>query len=306
MVYTKYRSVQYYAIRGLKLGLMSYVFNICRFLIPFLVGFAITGDSEKYIEPLLFRTLGNDILQFAALAFLAMALMEKLKVPNFGRLAIGVLCSIVANFFNGISVGSDLGNIFLGYFVGTESPGGDPWIYSDFPLLNWIIVPICGYLFGTCLQHIKNKNLFYGIFSPICGVFAAVYFTLGIIFKFGMFGDGQNCYYHISTIDVIVSLAAAVGVIGLFYLIAKKLPQKIIAFCVTVSRNINSVYCIHWVLVSWITIVLLYVINGTSYFPVGYTMLISLGISIASILLAKLWVSQIKPFLKGRGKGARV
>jgi hypothetical protein len=60
------------------------------------------------------------------------------------------------------------------------------------------------------------------------------------------------------------------------------------------------------VLVSWITIVLLYVINGTSYFPVGYTMLISLGISIASILLAKLWVSQIKPFLKGRGKGARV
>jgi hypothetical protein len=302
MAYTKKSTPGQMAKRGLKLGLISYFFNICRFVIPFLVGFAVTGHYEKYIEPLMFRALGNDILQFAALAYLTMALLRKLDLPDAAMLGVGVVCSLAANFFNGCYVRSDLGNIFLGYLVGTEYPGGEPWIYSDFPLLNWVIVPICGYLFGKRLKCVKNKGMFYGIWSSICGAAALVYFALGIYFKFGMFGEGQNCYYHISTPDILAGIAAAIGMIGLYYPISKVLGKKCTDWISRVARNINAVYCIHWVLVSWIAIVLVDILQGSPYLPVGTVMVMGLGISLVSIFLSGIWSDRIKPRLKSKGE----
>jgi hypothetical protein len=298
MAYSRRASARHFARRGLLLMGIGYVLNICRFLLPFLVGYAATGDRERYLEPLFCRVLGNDILPYAGLVFLAMALFLRLKLPDLALLGIGLASSLVANFFNGCSVGSTVGNIVVGYFVGTESPLGGPWIYSDFPLLNWILIPLCGYVLGKRLRYVKNKGLFYACIAPVCGVIAVVYCGVNIVQARGMFGEGENCYYHVTTPDLLACLCVAIGLVGLHYLLSLVLPRRVLTWASRAARNINAIYCIHWVLVSWIAIVLVPIVTGETYMSVNAALALGLGISLVTIWLANVWAQRIRPRLK--------
>ena len=284
MVYTKNHSAKYFARRGVRIGIAAIILNICRFLIPYLIGYAITGNREKFIEPLVYKVLENDIMAFAALSFLMVALFIKLKVKPWMMLFIALAMSIVGNFLNGVDVHSVLGNIFLGYFIGTEDAA--EMVCSYFVFFNWFIVPVLGYVFGRYYQRLSNKKLFYGVFSTIALVAAAVYFFIGIKYERGMFGEGQMCYYHITTPDILASLAAAIGLMGVYYFILPILPKWFINFQSEVSRNINSIYCIHWIFVVMITNVIIYSIKGTQILPLWQTMLVSAGICAVSVTLA--------------------
>ena len=65
IAYTSVRIYKSPAKRFLKLMAVGYALNIYRFLIPYLLGYALTKDTAQYIEPLWYKVFGNDILQFA-------------------------------------------------------------------------------------------------------------------------------------------------------------------------------------------------------------------------------------------------
>ena len=75
--YSRRKTPKKIALKGLDVLLMSFVLNIFRFLIPYLVGYAMSGDREQFIEPLVYKVLGNDVLLFAGLALLVIALFVK-------------------------------------------------------------------------------------------------------------------------------------------------------------------------------------------------------------------------------------
>lgn len=275
------------ARRGLKLLALGFLLNICRFLIPNLLGWAITGDAEQYIVPLPFELFGNDILQFAGLAFLCIALMKKLKTPRWLMLTIALAFSVGSTLLGDVDLGHDVLNIFGGWFIGTVNARGQ--IQSAFPLLNWLIVPICGYIFGETIRYVKNRKRFYLCFSPALLVFTAVYFFFGIRHMIGMFGEGENCYYHLSTPDAFVCLAATLGLLGFFAAIAYILPQPVLRFFTYISRNITEVYFIHWILVRLTVNVGVYAIAGTLRIPVWMTLLISSGIFILMFLITDIY-----------------
>lgn len=292
MVYTRHHTPRDYVRRGIQIGIVGYILNICRFLIPFLIGYMITGDYDKYIGPLPYEVFGNDILQFACLAMLCIALFVKLR---FSDMAVFLVClgmSLFGTCLNGIDAGTPFGNIFLGYLIGTEDAAGK--VISDFPLLNWLIIPVCGYIFGKRLLHVKDKKLFYGILTPIGILITVIYFSVGIINRFGMFGEGQNCYYHLNTPDAIASLIAAVGMLGIYYVLSRYIPNRILSLAGEISRNINAIYCIHWVIVIMSADVVIYIIQGTQELSVSATMLLSACISIVSILIAHFWSEKWK------------
>lgn len=290
MVYTKRDAPGDHVRRGLRIGLTGYVLNLCRFLLPFLAGYWLTGDFEKYIEPLPYRVLGNDMLQFAALAMVMIALFVRLRLSNAAMLFICLVMSVAGTLLNGVDAGSPAGNIFLGYLIGTEDTAGA--VFSDFPLLNWLIVPVSGYVFGGLLQHVKNKSLFYRILSTAGILVCVIYFPPAIRGGWGMFGEGQNCYYHISTTDALVSIAAAVGILGIYHVIVPCLSGRALGCVTEISRNVNRVYCIHWVFVMWITNVILYQMRVTQELPAYVTLLLGTCISIVSIVMAHFWPVQ--------------
>lgn len=288
MVYTRHGSPGQLARRGVLLCVIAVLLNICRFLLPSLIGYALTGDYSHFISPLVYKLPENDILMFAGGAFLFMALCIRLGIPRLLILAVSAGLSVLATFLNGTDVHSIPGNIILGFFIGTEDPG--ELIRSYFPFCNWIIVPAAGYVFGSYLFRLRNKKKFYLMVSPLALIITAVYVFFGIRGEIGMFGEGQNCYYHITTPDVLISILAAVGMLGIYAAVAHYLPDAVMRFFSEVSRNINSIYCIHWIFVSMITGVLLYCINGTQELPLWQTLVLSAGIAAISVVIAHYYV----------------
>jgi len=287
MVYTKNNSTKAYAGRGLKLIVIGYLLNICRFLIPFLIGYALTGNYDKYILPLPYLVAENDVLLFAGLAMIVLSLFVRLRLSDAAILCIALGMSIAGTCLNGTDAGTPAGNILLGYLIGTEDHAG--MVRSYFPLMNWMIVPASGYIFGKRLRRVKSKKLFYGLLSPVCILITIAYFWFGISNELGMFGEGQNCYYHITTPDIAASLCAACGLLGIYHVIIRYVPSKMMHIVQAVSRNINAVYCIHWVLVSMIINVFIYAVRGTQELPIAITMVLGTGIGLGAMGIAHLW-----------------
>lgn len=284
MYYTKRHSPEEHFRRGVKLFLLAYVLNIFRFLIPYAAGYAITGDYAVYMEPLMYKVLGNDILTFAGLSMMVMAVFIKLRFSNILMLAIATVMCACGTLLNGVDAGNPLGNIFLGYLVSTEDAAG--MVLSYYPILNWMMFPVSGYVFGHVLKRVKDKDLFYLTFSMPAIAAASVYFAVGIYKEAGMFGEGQNCYYHMIFSDVLASLCITVGMIGVYYFILKILPAWMFRIALHISENITKVYFIHWILVSFIVNLFMYIIRGTTLLTPWQVVALGTAISIFSIVIA--------------------
>ena len=280
----------YHAWRGIKIGIFGLLLNLCRFLLPFLTGYAISGDGEKYLTPLPYRVFGNDIMQFACLALLMIALFLHLRLSHGAMLLLCLGLSCVGTLLNGTDVGSPAGNILLGHLIGTEDAAG--MVFSDFPLLNWLLFPVSGYVFGQYYLRTPQPRRLYAVLSALGAAAVVIYFPLGISRGWGMFGEGQNCYYHLRITDALVCLAVTFTVFGLDWLITRVLPAPVMAVVTDISKNINRVYCIHWVFVMWITNVALYLARGTQELPLGWTLLTGSAISAVSAVLAHLWANR--------------
>ena len=284
LVYSHRQTPELWLRRGVTLLGVFYLSNTCRFLIPYLIGYKISGDREHFLDPLFYRWLGTDVLLFAGLAIITIAVFRYLRLSNKAMFGIAALMTVSATLIGDLDTHSMFGNIFLGYFVGTDDATG--YVVSDFPFLTWLIFPVAGYLFGKVHIRIRDKSAFYRIVSPIAILIPLVYFPIGIHYGWGMFGEGQNCYYHMMIWDVAVCLFLDIGMLGVWHLLSQYMGNSIKGMLYEVSNNITAIYCIHWVFVRTITNVILYIKNGTQILPLWQTMLLGLVILIVSIFMA--------------------
>lgn len=283
-VYSHRQTPELWLRRGVTLIGVFYLSNTCRFLIPYLIGYKISGDREHFLDPLFYRWLGNDVLLFAGLAIIMIAVFRFLKLSNKAMFGIAAVMTVSATLIGDLDTHSMFGNIFLGYIIGTDDATG--YVISDFPVLTWLIFPVAGYLFGKVHIRIRDKSAFYRIVSPIAILIPLVYFPIGIHYGWGMFGEGQNCYYHMMIWDVAVCLFLDIGMLGVWHLLSQYMGNSIKGMLYEVSNNITAIYCIHWVFVRTITNVILYIKNGTQILPLWQTMLLGLVILIVSIFMA--------------------
>lgn len=295
--YSRKVTVSQQLTRGIKLVGIFYLSNTCRFLVPYLIGYGISGDREQFIEPLMYRWLGSDVLLFAGMAVIVIAAFRYFKLSARSMIVISLALTAAADIIGDVDTHSKYGNIFLGYLIGTDDATG--LVISDFPLLIWLIFPVCGCVFGRVLLHVADKKTFYRIISPIAMIVPLVYFPIGIHYGWGMFGEGQNCYYHMMIWDVAVCLCLDIGMLGLWYNLSRYMGKRTRAFFTEVSRNITAIYCIHWVFVRTITNVILYIVNGTQELPVWQSLLLALAILIVSFYLAR-WYKMQKALFKRR------
>lgn len=295
MAYARRHTPRDFFMRALQIEAAGYALNLFRFVIPSLLGYILTQDAGHYFSSLPYQFFGNDILQFAGLAMMLTALFLRWGLSERAMLAVGFVFSLFGTALRGADFGSPALNVFLGYFIGTTDTAG--LVISDFPLLNWFIVPVCGYLFGKKLLYVKNKAVFYRTLSVPAFAAAVLYFGVRIAAREGMFAPGQNSYYHISTPDIAASLAMTVGLLGIYFVLAQRIPKPVMDGVSTVSRSINAIYCIHWVIVAIVTRVVLYAANGTQMLALWPVMALSTAISAVSIGLAYLWSARCKKML---------
>ena len=255
IAYSKKAAAKEHLGRGFMLLVIGQLLNLLRYAIPGAVIYAITGAAES--RAYVFLTFSSDIMQFAGLFLICMALFTRLNLKAGSIFAVSVICNIIGTLTYGrISTGSYALDQFIGMFLFTETE-------SYFPLIHWMIFPAFGLLFGEILQRVRDKRKLYTILIiPSAIVFVLYYYVELCVDQsvFTLFTEWRSfCYIRIA--DAIPAIFANVAMLSLFYFLSLPVGERQMAGVNFVSKNINRFYCTHYFFIMPLSLYLTYV-NG--------------------------------------------
>ena len=296
MSYTKKNSPNLIMIRGVTIFAVGLFLNFFRSVLGSLIANAVHPGSYSTFN-IFGQLLSNDILFFAGLAMILFGLLKKLKIPGWGILLISVAMSVLGTIFKGLQLENFYANVIVGWFIGTVYPNGTT---SYFPLLNWFMLVAAGYCFAWILKRISKKGRFYMVFSTISAIFIGLYIGLSVGPKFGYFQKSFTCTFHITTLDACVSMCGAIFAYGLFYGLSHILPNLVLKGATTMSKYINTIYCIQWLIYGNLKTIF-QVCTPDLVFEPWKLVLIAVGILVFSVSVAWLYKGVIlKSFKKDK------
>ena len=262
--------------RAVKTAGIVIIFEIIRTALPGLLQWIISRDPEciEYVD--IFFSV--DILQFVTMTMLVIALFKKLKLKPVVMVIIAVICSVIGQLLQCVSTGSYIGDIVVGFFWYSHE-------YAYFPLLNWLIIPVCGYAFSSIWQRLENKEKFFFIVTPISWGIAIVYFASMIFLGEYYFSGGE--YYGIGILDIAFAFIICFAMIGLAYYL-NKWGGCIANWLGSMGNRVTSVYCIHWTIYCYLYVFLYCFLNN--YIPQWVMILTGILVLIASDLLSRLYI----------------
>jgi len=242
MVYTRHDQPEDFMKRGLHLLLTGYILNFFRETILILAAHILNIDTVY--DKSLIDTIGTvDILQFAGMAFLIMALLKKWNVDSCGIALAALFMQTIGNLTTGMFTGiPKIFQYILGLLFYTNE-------YISFPILLWFIYPAAGYCFGTYLKNVKDKAAFYMHVSVTSLVlFLAVSCTAETVLPYFM---GQD-YYVQNLFSTVWILSIVMMFLSLCYFITKRMNRTWIDRIITISKNTNRIYIIQWLLITYL------------------------------------------------------
>ena len=236
--------------RGISIFLLGYLLNILRGAVPQLLLYAL-GYGADYLDYTLVELFCTDIMPFAGLALLLFGLLKKARLSDLWVLVIALIMSVAGSFLRFMDIGHYVVNDLAGLFFGTQDAFCEDTV-AAFPLLNWFIVVVAGYLYGKLLRRCANKEKYYAIAFPVSGALLAAYMAVAIPNRLGMMCGELIYYYQMTTPDMLVLLLGAVFATCMYYYLGKLFSDKLKKIITRLSSNINTVYCIHWVMLGWL------------------------------------------------------
>lgn len=105
-----------------------------------LITYLLSGDSA-YLETIIPQFFVVDILQFAGLSFLLIALIKKLRISMWWGLAVAAVFSVARTLLIDKSTDVTLVDYMLGLLWKTNER-------AYFTLFHWFAYPIIGCIFG--------------------------------------------------------------------------------------------------------------------------------------------------------------
>ena len=253
MCYMRKQTPSSYLIRGFGLLTIGQFLNILRNCLPNLIGYWVTGRQFFISNSLLI--LQADILTFAGLSFLLMALFKRLRLKNGAILLISVVMSLIALFMwralpapYSWSVkpthDSYLVSQMLAFFVITNAE-------SYFPLFCYFVFVAFGYFIGGYYPRIRDKDALANRIMAVCFPLAAIYYVCRFTMKMSFLPElGSDLQYSMKpTPDAIATCLFTLGFLALLYKFVKLIGGKLPGFVTHFSTNINSYYCLSYLFI---------------------------------------------------------
>ena len=240
--------------RGVQIFFCGYLLNICRYSLFELFFAALYSDSE-YAFVALVEAFGCDIMPFAGLSLFLFGFLKKQKLSDKGVIIVALAMSVLGSFVRFIKFESYIPCLLAGLFVGTEN------IYLDsvaacFPLLNWFIIVVGGYLYGKALRHCKDTHKYYSIALPISGAITIAYLLICIPNEYGMMNSDIFHYYFLTPFDALFCFVGMILATSVYHFLSLALGDKTKKVITRISSNINRIYCIHWVIIGFVDMML--------------------------------------------------
>ena len=276
IVYSRHSQWDVMVKRGVKLYLLGILVNVFEWFIPHFLSGTLLGNWDAFTISGGLMLFCVDILAFAGWSFILMGILKKFEVSNKKMIVIAVVMSILGFLLKNVDTGVPVLELILDDFIGAK--GG----FTAFPLFNWFIFPVGGYIWGQYFIRAKVKEDFFK-FWPLFIVIALIYFFVSTKLWEGIFSEHIHLYYFMNTLDAIFCIINAHGVIGLCYWLSKHVPDTVINISKILSSNINQIYIAQWFFVP-ITVILI------AYFFKDLVMndLLTSILSICMIVLATL------------------
>lgn len=278
IIFSKNSTPKKLMIRGLSLFVIEAILNIFRFILPYSVVSFFTKNVAYFKESLELFVL-SDILPFAGFAFIFFALVKKWKIPNFLVLSIGLLFTVIQNFLPHPIIHNVYSRYLTGYFIYVDES-------SFFPIISWLIYPIIGYLLGQKYLENIDKNIYYlivGFLSLFIFIVTNVclFITNSMDTRYYLFMENG---FQMDLFTTLIVAPTSVMILCIAYLIGKIITSlKFKDFIASISKNINSIYCIHWVIVKTLWAFAIILVFKLEY---NYIFIIGFGIFVLSSILA--------------------
>ena len=243
MKYTRHQELKYYVARGISLLTLAQLFNFVRDTLPNLIAWWTTGDKVFIARALLI--IRGDILTFAGIAHLFIALLKKMKLSDVNILIIGIIMNLIGYplFYIMKSPSNYLLRQFLGYFVMTKAE-------NYFPLIVDFVFVALGNWMGGIYQKISNKDKFYNRILIICFPFVVIYIYIRKNYEIPLLcGYDTIEHYCLSPApDTLHHFASHMLFLAMFYKLHKflgKTPYFVLHF----GKNLNQYYIISYVII---------------------------------------------------------
>ena len=251
--------------RGFYLLGIGLLLSVLRRLVPDILYYCFAGiPTLKEDLPYLLQDMiaEVDILQFAGIFHIVFGLLKKAQRSDRKIFLLAILLLVIGSIFRDFSTDNTELDILLGFLILTH---GNVF----FPFLNWFIIPVSGYAFGKIWLRCRDKETFYRIITPISWILALLY----LIFSRGY--HYLDYYYALGPVEALFALITAFAMLGTGYFVSRHCKKLTGAMC-WLSREITAMYCVHWVLIPNIYIIVTSLISD-SLFPVADIWIAPLG-----------------------------
>jgi uncharacterized membrane protein len=243
-LYSRQQSPAYFFKRGIIIFSSAYLLNFLRESSPELLDFLLEGTKES-ITTAIESFITVDILQFAGLAMLFFALVNRLKISNKYLAGLGILLPVCAYLLRAVEYNQLFAVSVSGLFWGSND-------LAEFPFMVWIFYPIAGYLFANFLMKCKQKKQFYLL--NFAGATFLFLLMVGLAFLLDIdlgFADEVE-YYHHHLYASFVFLFFILFWLSILYFSCKMIPEKIVIHIKRWSKNVTAIYFIHWIMIGWL------------------------------------------------------
>ena len=265
--------------RGVKIFLMGYVLNILRGVIPFSLASYLNMDIAKTfpLDKLNEFTILTivDILQFAGIALMIMAVIQAFKINKYLVLVSAFLISMISPFLWGTKLEIPIVDQVLELFWG-DQPIEFSFIANKiaFPVFPWLTFPLLGMFLG---ETVKNSNDANSTFKHY-GIVGILVLFIGVAISYKNFQYQFNDYYH-SRQGAMLFMCGFV----LFWLYVNKLVldnvpmNSVFNLLFSWSKGVTNIYFVQWIIIIWS--IAFFGINSSSFATTILLILIFTGIS---------------------------
>ena len=283
MVYSRKNNPGDLIHRGVNILLLGYVFNFFRHGIYYMTESIIKGNFSERTMLALFR---GDILHFAGLALIVTGIIKKLKLKDTEILFIALIFSMIGTVTSGVDTQNQVLNMVVGLFLYTAPTQGT----STFAFCNWYLFVAVGLIFGKLLKETMDKDALYKRSLIISGVITAIYIVSTRICGW-FFLCKNHAYYDASPLEALGLLAIDFFILSIFHFLLKKVNASKFRRSIEMSKNINSIFCIHWYIIGAIEFFFCHLLNLEIL--TNYVVIYTLGIIlvVVSFLLARFYKS---------------
>ena len=283
-----------YAKRGLKFLLIGVGLNVMRFVLPSLISLAM--GKKGWVLNAVNNVLASDIYDFVGVFLLVFALFKKLKLSAFAMLIAAMIMLLINTVIQPVPVEGSAA-YFLGRFFYVNQN-------SYFPLLSWTIFPITGYCFGKVYrasqseQERRKFNLRMLIFCYV--MYGALFYTFQSYGLNPSLVELSPANSYITDYGNVMMLVCIAGMmIGLIYLAYMKWPEsRPMKALLKLSVVIMPFYLIQWVIIGWMEGMMVAFDFPLGKIGIGAFYALSVGITLVTIILAKVFGEKINKILK--------